>query len=150
MEYFLSSPVIPLVEAAISVAFLFALLYRNNINYLYPVLMLTLPVVADVASIAIGGPAEYPIYYLSLAAISIGMMIKMFDFRHEFTAKSFFVLTFVCVILAVITTYIQLSDNGTEAKALGLVFIICWWLMDGLVIWMAINGKFTRDRAKPS
>ena len=125
MDTFISSPVIPLIEVALSAAFLFAMFYRNNMNYLYPVLMLTVPVVVDVASVAIEGPAEYPIYYLSLAGISILMMTKMFDFKHDFNAKMFFVLTMVCVILAIMTTHIQLSDDGSEATQLGLIFVLC-------------------------
>ena len=149
MDTFINSPVIPLAEAALSAAFLFVMFYRKNMNYLYPVLMLTLPAVIDVASDSIGGIAEYPIYYFSLAGISILMMTKMFDFKHDFTAKMFFVLTMVCVILAVMTTHIQLSDDGSEATQLGLIFVLCWWAMDCLVIWMAFNGKFTGTRANP-
>lgn len=150
MDTFVNSPVIPLAEAALSAVFLFVMFYRRNMSYLYPILMLTLPAVVDVASASIGGVVEYPAYYFSLAGLAVLMMVKMFEFKHDFTAKAFFVLTFVCVILAVITTHIQLSDDGSDATMLGLVFILCWWAMDCLLIWMAFHGKFTRNRAKLS
>ena len=147
MDTFISSPVIPLTEAALSAVFLLVMFCRKNINYIYPALMLSLPAAVDAISLLVPKPAEYPVYYFSLSAISIFMMMKMFDFKHEFTAKFFFVLTLACVILAVITTHIQLSDDGSEATQLGLIFVLCWWAMDCLVIWMAFNGKFSGGRS---
>jgi hypothetical protein len=144
MDIFVNSPVIPLTEAALSAVFLLVMFCRRNINYLYPALMLSLPAAVDAISLLVPKPAEYPVYYFSLSAISIIMMMKMFDFKHEFTAKFFFVLTLVCVILAAMTTHVQLSDDGSDATMLGFIFVMCWWAMDCLVIWMAINGKFNR------
>lgn len=139
------SPAIAVIEAAISAAFLIAGI--KNKNHLYPALMLLAPSLIYLLSESIVSPVKYPVYYFSLSAISIFMMMKMFDFKHEFTAKFFFVLTLACVILAVMTTHVQLSDDGSDATMLGLIFVLCWWAMDCLVIWMAINGKFNRVRS---
>lgn len=136
------SPAIAVIEAAIGAAFLIAGI--KNKNYQYVAVMLLAPSLAYLFSESIAPPAEYPVYYFSLSAISIFMMVKMFDFKHDFTAKFFFVLTLVCVILAAMTTHVQLSDDGSDATMLGFIFVMCWWAMDCLVIWMAINGKFNR------
>ena len=142
---YIENPAIALIEAAIGAAFLIAGLKFKWCRI--PGVIITMPAVIYFLTGFIPGPAEYPIYYFSLSGISILMMTKMFDFKHDFTAKMFFVLTLVCVILAVMTTHIQLSDDGSEATQLGLIFVLCWWAMDCLVIWMAINGKFNRVRS---
>lgn len=144
---FVTSPVIAEVEVALGAAFLIAGLV--NRKWLWPSFSIGVPSLIYYATGLIPGIVEYPIYYFLVLLVALSLMVKSLDLRHKFTGKAFFLLTAICAILAVVTTYVQLSPDGLDASLLGLVFVLSWWALDGLVIWMAINGDFNGNGADP-
>lgn len=146
---FLMSPAVPVIEAAIGAAFLISAIRSINFGYVYASSMFLVPSLVDGFTSLLPGVIEYPVYYFSLSSFAMWLMVKCIDYRRLFAGKAFFLLTAICAILAVVTTYVQLSPDGLDASLLGLVFVLSWWALDGLVIWMAINGDFNGNGADP-
>ena len=132
------------VEVAIAAAFLVTNFFTKKDKYLLCSAVFAIPSMIWFVSGFVGSDFEYAIYYFGLSIYYIFLMMIIINCNYRVFAKCVFAFILLCVIFALITTAAHLSVIDTDFDVMSVTFVVGFWIMDGILIKMTIDDRFTK------